>query len=126
MAKTDYKSIDQYHEVFSGEILERMKTIRQIVHETVPNVEECISYQIPCFKYNGYLIYYSAYPKHISLAHPFSAGFLEHFKDELEGYKVSKSVIQMPNDKPLPEKLIREIIAYRMKENEALAKAKKK
>lgn len=126
MAKTDYKSIDEYHKVFSGESLQRMETIRKIIHDVVPDVEECISYQIPCLKYKGYLIYYSAYPKHISLAHPFSAAFLEHFKADLEGYKVSKSVIQFPNDKPLPEKFIKKIVLFRKEENEEAAKTKKK
>lgn len=126
MAKTNYQTIDQYHNVFSGDVLTRMKTIRAIINETVPGVEECISYQIPCFKHNGYLIYYAAFPKHISLSHPYSEAFLKHFKEDLVGYKVSKSIIQMPNDKPLPEKLIRKIVAFRKKENEASAKAKKK
>lgn len=126
MAKTDYQSIDQYHKAFEGEALERMESIRNIVHKIVPDVEECISYQIPCFKHNGYLLYYSAYAKHISLSHPFSAEFLEHFKDDLKAYKVSKSAIQIPNDKPLPVKLIKDIVAFRKKENEEKAKAKKK
>ena len=117
MAKTDYKTIDQYHQAFSGEALERMQAIRKIIHEVVPVVEETISYQIPCFKYNGYLIYYSAYAKHISLSYPFSAAFLEHFKKDLEGYKVSKSAIQLPHNRPLPVGLIKGMIAFRKKEN---------
>ena len=124
MAKTDYQTIDQYHEVFSREVVKRMQTIRKIIKEIVPEAEEVISYQIPCFKYKGYLIYYAAFPKHISISHPFSASFLEHFKTDLESYKVSKSVIQLPNDKPLPEALIKRIIAFRKNENE-VAKAKK-
>lgn len=126
MAKTNYQTIDQYHNVFSGDVLTRMKTIRAIIIETVPGVEECISYQIPCFKYNGYLLYYAAFPKHVSLSHPYSEAFMKHFKKDLAGYKVSKAIIQMPNDKPLPEKLIRKIVAFRKKENEASAKTKKK
>jgi uncharacterized protein YdhG (YjbR/CyaY superfamily) len=126
MAKTDYQTIDQYHQAFSGDVLARMKTIRKIVNEVVPGVEEGISYQIPCFKHNGYLIYYAAFPKHISLAHPYSKEFLKHFKIDLAGYKVSKSVIQVPNDKPLPEKLIKKIVAFRKKENTESAKSKKK
>ena len=117
MAKTDYKTIDQYHQAFSGEALERMQAIRKIIHEVVPVVEETISYQIPCFKYKGYLIYYSAYAKHISLSYPFSAAFLEHFKKDLEGYKVSKSAIQLPHNRPLPVGLIKGMIAFRKKEN---------
>ncbi len=117
MAKTDFKTIDQYHENFDGDVLERMKTIRRIVHDVVPEVEEAISYQIPCFKYHGYLVYYCGFPKHISLSHPYSAAFWEHFKSDLEGYKTSKSVIQFPNDKPFPGKLIARIIEFRKKEN---------
>lgn len=124
MAKTDYKTIDQYQDNFSGEVLERMQTIRDIIHKAVPGVEETISYQIPCFKYNGYLIYYCGFAKHISLSYPYSAAFREHFKADLKEYKVSKSAIQIPNSNPLPEKLIKRIIEFRKKENLAAAKAK--
>jgi len=51
MAKTNFKSIDEYHQAFSGEALDRMQTIRKIIKEVVPDAEETISYQIPCFKY---------------------------------------------------------------------------
>ncbi|WP_268224539.1 iron chaperone [Sinomicrobium oceani] len=122
MAKTNYQSIDQYHQVFSGESLARMQTIRKIIHEVVPDAEESISYQIPCFRYKGYLIYYCAFPKHISLSHPYSNAFWTYFKADLVSYKTSKSVIQIPTDKPLPEKLIKEIIIFRKKENEEMTK----
>ena len=118
MAKTDYKTIDEYHQAFSPELQERMQAIRDIVHKTVAGVEETISYQIPCFKYKGYLIYYSAYAKHISLSHPFSPELLAHFEEALKNYKVSKSAIQLPNSEPLPVKLITGIIKFRKAENE--------
>ena len=125
MAKTDFKSIDQYHKMFSPELVRRMQQVRDIVHEIVPDVEETISYQIPCFKYNGYLIYYSAFTSHISLSHPYSKEFLQEFSDELNGFKVSKSAIQFPNNKPLPLDLITRMIAFRKNENLATAKKKK-
>jgi len=118
MAKTDYKSIDEYHSAFPPELVERMESIRQLIHKVVPGVEETISYQIPCFKYKGYLIYYSAYARHISLSYPFSEGLLKSVEPELKKYKVSKSAIQLPNSDPLPLDLIKKIIAYRKKENE--------
>ena len=60
MAKTDFKNIDEYHTTFSGETLERMNTIRKMVHQIVPEAEEVISYQIPAFKIwpKSHLIYY--------------------------------------------------------------------
>lgn len=118
MAKTNYQTIDAYHQAFSGESLARMQTIRKIIHEVAPEAEESISYQIPCFKYKGYLIYYCAFPKHISLSHPYSDAFWEHFRADLAGYKTSKSVIQFPTDQPLPEGLIEKIITFRKRENE--------
>jgi len=122
MAKTNYQTIDEYHQEFSGETLERLQSIRKWIHQVVPEVEEVISYQIPCFKYQGYLIYYAAFPKHISLSHPFSEAFWKEFETELKAYKTSKSVIQFPWDQPLPQAFIQQIIAFRKQENEEKAK----
>jgi uncharacterized protein YdhG (YjbR/CyaY superfamily) len=119
MAKTDYKTIDEYHNVFPVDLQEKMQSIRAVIHKAVPEVEEVISYQIPCFKYKGYLIYYSAYAKHISLSYPFSEALLEAFKTELSKFKVSKSAIQFPNNEALPLDLIKRIVEFRRKENEA-------
>jgi len=118
MAKTDYQTIDQYHAAFSGDTLVRMQKIRKLIKSVVPDVEECISYQIPCFKYKGYLIYYAAFAKHITLSHPFSQEFLDAFQEELQGYKLSKAAIQIPNDQSLPEEMIKRMILFRKKENE--------
>jgi uncharacterized protein YdhG (YjbR/CyaY superfamily) len=122
MAKTDYKTIDEYHKAHVPESRARMQRIREIVHEIVPDAEETISYQIPCFKYKGYLIYYAAFAKHISLSNPFSEAFLKRFSTDLKKYKVSKAAIQLPADAPLPEELIKRIIKFRKEEND---KAKK-
>lgn len=118
MAKTDFKTIDEYHVTFSSDQQKRMNTIRKLILEIVPDAEQMISYQIPCFKYRGYLIYYSAYSRHISLSYPYSEAFLACFRDKLKGYKVSKSAIQFPHNEPLPLDLIRDIITFRKKENE--------
>ena len=48
------------------------------------------------------------------------------FKDKLKKYKLSKGTIQIPFDEPLPEKLIKEIVNYRVKENMTKEKLKTK
>lgn len=118
MAKTNFKSIDEYHHQFSEETINRLMQIREIVHKIVPNVEEIISYQIPAFKINKkyILIYYCAFSKHITISSPWSELFLANFKEELEGYKISKAAIQFPNDKPLPIELILKILNFRKDE----------
>ena len=80
MAKTNYQTIDEYHAAFSGDVLERMKTLRKLINRIAPEAEEVISYQIPAFKIGkDFLIYYSAYTKHITVSHPWSNALLEKF-----------------------------------------------
>lgn len=126
MAKTDFKTIDEYHNNFPAETVERMEVIRDIVKKAAPGAEEIISYQIPAFKYHGYLVYYSAYKSHISLSSPWSAALLTAFKTDLAKYNVSKSAIQFPNDEPLPTALIKKIVQFRVKENKENKVVKKK
>ena len=131
MAKTDFKSVDEYQDTFQGEKKERLAAIRKTIREVAPNAEEVISYQIPAYKHFGFLIYYSAATNHISLSYPFSQALLAEFKTELAKYKMSKSALQLPDKDPLPLDLIRRIVEYRMKENELVEaskppKAKKK
>lgn len=117
MAKTDYKTIDEYHQAFPGELEQRMQSIRELVHQVAPEAEEVISYQIPAFKIGkSFLIYYSAYAKHISLSSPWSAALLKEFEKELKAFQVSKSAIQLPNDKPLPLDFVKRILKFRKKE----------
>lgn len=122
MAKTDYKTIDEYHQAQPEEMQVRMQSIRDVIHEIVPGVEETISYQIPCFKYKGYLIYYAAFTKHLTLSNPFSAELLSKFEKDLKKYKVSKAAIQFPNNEELPLGVIKKIIQFRKKENDEKAK----
>ena len=120
MAKTDYKTINEYHQAFPKDIQERMQTIRELVHKIAPEVEEVISYQIPAFKIGKtFLIYYSAYEKHISLSSPWSEALLAEFAPELKGLKVTKSAIQFPYNKPLSLDSIERLLKFRKKETEA-------
>ena len=126
MAKTNYQSIDEYHNAFSPEVALRLQQVRNIIHDIVPEVEETISYQIPCFKYKGYLIYYAAFPNHITLSHPFSPAFLQHFHAQLANYKLSKAALQLPIKDPLPVDFIKAIIQFRKQENESVPAKKKR
>ena len=118
MAKTNFKTIDEYNGTFTGEVLERLDIIRKTILDLVPDAEESISYQIPAMKVGKktFLIHYCAFPNHISLSSPWTERFLKEFEEDLKGYKLSKSVIQFPNDRTLPLKLIQNIILYRLKE----------
>ncbi len=111
MAKTDFQTIDEYLATVPKEVRTRLEKIRQIIHKAVPDAKEVISYQIPCFKLNGPILYFSAYKNHIGIAAP--PPTIDVFKDELKNYKKSKSVFQIPHDQAIPEKLVTKMAKYR-------------
>jgi uncharacterized protein YdhG (YjbR/CyaY superfamily) len=117
MAKTDFKTADEYIQTFPKDIQDILEQVRQTIQKAVPEAEEVISYQIPAFKFHGWIFYYSAYKKHFSLSCPPPYTFVEAFKKELSGYNISKSTIQFPFDKGVPVNLIHKMSQYRAKEN---------
>ncbi|MBF0575940.1 iron chaperone [Dysgonomonas sp. GY617] len=108
-------TVDEYIAAASPLVKEYLVQLRSIIKQTVPQAEECISYEMPAYKLNGILIYFDGFAKHVSLFP--GAEAIEAFKDELVDYKTSKGTIRFSLDKPLPITLIKKIIKYREKEN---------
>jgi uncharacterized protein YdhG (YjbR/CyaY superfamily) len=117
MPRQHFETSDEYIATFPADKQAVLEQIRSVVKTLVPNAEEVISYQIPAFKYHGMLVFYSGYTSHVSLSFPPSPALFEKFKNELADYKLSKSTIQFPLDKPLPMTLIKEIVKFRVAEN---------
>jgi uncharacterized protein YdhG (YjbR/CyaY superfamily) len=115
-------NFEQYILTFPEEIRERLQKIRALVIKIAPDAVEKISYGMPAFTLHGMLLYYAAHTKHIGF-YPFTTA-IEAFRDELKDYKTAKGSIQFPNNKPLPLKLISQIIEFRVAENRANAELK--
>lgn len=47
MAKTDFKTIDEYINTFSEDVQQTLERIRQTIQEAAPEAGEVISYQMP-------------------------------------------------------------------------------
>jgi uncharacterized protein YdhG (YjbR/CyaY superfamily) len=119
-----FKTMDDYIALQSETNQMALEHIRQIVRDIVPQAEECISYQIPIFKYKGMLVGFAAFQNHCS----FVAGngsTIDKFKDELKGYTFAKSVIHFTPEKPLPDEFIERFVRTRVMENEEAKKTKK-
>jgi uncharacterized protein YdhG (YjbR/CyaY superfamily) len=116
MKPTGFQTIDQYIATFPPNIQTILQQIRQTIHEAAPEAEQTISYQMPAFKQNGVLVYFAAFKDHISFF-PTGSG-VEAFKDKLSSYKTSKGTIQFPLDKPVPLDLVKEIVRFRVSENQ--------
>ena len=125
MAKTDFKTADQFIAAAPEADRAGLAAIRKAIRDAVPEAEEVISYQIPAFRTaGGWIFYYSVYTSHFSLASPPPWTEREAFKAELAPYKMSKSAIQFPKSQPLPLKLIGEMAAFRARDAAVRAKPK--
>jgi uncharacterized protein YdhG (YjbR/CyaY superfamily) len=127
VAKTDYKTVDEYIAAFKGEDAEGLQAIRQAILKAVPEAEERISYQIPAFHHHGWIFYMSVHTKHFNLACPPPCAAFETFAKELSPYKRTKSAVIFPKSKPLPLALIGRMAKVQAKANiEKEKKGKKK
>lgn len=118
-------TVEAYIESFPKEVQQRLQQIRKIILASAPEVEESMSYGMPAYKHTGKpLVYFAGYEKHIG----FYATPTGHaaFKNELSKYKLGKGSVQFPFEKPLPLKLIKNIVLFRVKENEQKNSEKKK
>ena len=104
--RTKFETPDEYIKSFPKDVQTVLKTVRSTIQKAVPGAEEVISYNIPVFKFHGWLLYYSAYTSHFSLSCPPPFAAFEKFKKELSRYEVSKSAVRFPLDEPVPVKLI--------------------
>jgi len=124
MAKTDFKSIDEYIATFPPDVQATLQRVRTTIRKAVPKAEEAISYQIPTFKIHGaYVVYFAGWKQHYSL-YPASSQLVAAFKDELAPYQVNKGTIRFPLSKPVPVKLIAGIAKFLAKEADARAMVK--
>jgi uncharacterized protein YdhG (YjbR/CyaY superfamily) len=119
-----YTSITEYINAQPKEHQPYLKKLRATIKKAAPKSEEIISYGMPAYKYHGALSYFSLTAKHFGF-YPGSGRATEHFKDRLENYDYSKGTIRLPLDKPMPVKLISDIIKFRVKQNEAKLALKK-
>jgi uncharacterized protein YdhG (YjbR/CyaY superfamily) len=122
MNRKTTRTIDDYISRFPKGVQVLLREMRLTIRQAAPEAEETISYRIPAFSFNGILVWFAAFKRHIGFYPRVSA--LAAFDKQLSKYKRARGSVQFPLDKPLPLNLIREIVKFRVKEN--LAKGKKK
>jgi uncharacterized protein YdhG (YjbR/CyaY superfamily) len=123
MAKTDFKSVDEYIASQPEAVQRVLKRVRSIIRKAVPGVEEVISYQIPAYKlHGGGVLWFAGWRQHYSL-YPATGQLVAAFKEDLAPYEVSKGTIRFPLSEPVPVKLIERIAKFRAKEAAGREKA---
>lgn len=114
------KTVEEYFSSVPEPARSELEKLRALIQSSLPpSTTEVISYAIPAFKGKKVLVWYAAFKGHCSLFP--TAAVIEQFKDELEGYVVSKGTVQFPLGKRLPTSLIRKLVKARLAQSEAKA-----
>lgn len=116
MAKTNFQSIDEYIAACPEQSQTYVQKIREVIRSAAPKAKEKISYQIACFELNGKnLVHFAGWRSHVPM-YPIPAGAKE-FTKEISKYADGKGTVKFPLDKPLPLKLIRQVVKFRVIDN---------
>jgi uncharacterized protein YdhG (YjbR/CyaY superfamily) len=110
------KDIDSYLASLDEPKRSTLEEMRRRILEVVPKAEQVISYAVPGFRVQGKSIAgLAAFKNHLSYL-PHSGSVLAHLRDEIGGYKQTKSALHFDVDTPLPQHLIRLLLLARMRE----------
>jgi uncharacterized protein YdhG (YjbR/CyaY superfamily) len=113
MAKKRPTTIAEYIHAAPGVAQPHLRKLYAILKSVAPKATEAIKWGNPFFVDPRFLFAFSAHKAHLSFA-PTSAA-LDAFRKELRDLDTTKNFLKLPYDKPLPEKLIRKIAKYRLK-----------
>ena len=121
MARAIAGSVDDYIAGFDAGTQAVLRRMRELIRDEAPGASETISYSMPTFDLNGrHLVHFAAHAHHIGFYPVPSA--MQAFSEELAPYRGGKGSARFPLGQPLPEDLIRRIVAFRVRENLARPK----
>ena len=93
-----------------------LESLGAVIASAAPGAELAMSYGVPTFKLGGRgLVSMGAAKAHCAL-YVMSPAVMESFADELAGLDTSKGTIRFKPGAPLPEELVRRIVAARIAE----------
>jgi len=116
VAKTDFKSVDDYIASQPEAVQGVLRRVRSAIRKAVPGAEEVISYKMPTYKLHGArLLYFAVWKQHCSI-YAATKQVVAAFQAELATYEVDRGTIRFPLSKPIPVKLIGRIAKFRATE----------
>lgn len=121
--KAKAETVSAYLASLSSKNRVALNKLRQNIRAAAPGAEECISYQLPAFRFDGrMLVWYGAWENHLAL---YPGTSIAPFKKELGRFDTgSKGTIRFQTDEPLPATLVRKIVKARIAQNAALRKTR--
>jgi uncharacterized protein YdhG (YjbR/CyaY superfamily) len=92
-----------------------LQKLRRTIKTAFPRAEECVSYGLPAFRYEGRMIAWYGAAKHHCSFYP--GGVVDACKDDLTKYETSKGTIRFSPDAPLPATLVKKLLKARIAVN---------
>jgi uncharacterized protein YdhG (YjbR/CyaY superfamily) len=93
-----------------------LQKLRGTIKSVVPEAQECISYRLPAFRYEGRVIAGFAAGKKRCSYYPFSGRTLTTLKVELAAYSQTKGALHFDPKKGLPKTIVRQLLKARIAE----------
>jgi uncharacterized protein YdhG (YjbR/CyaY superfamily) len=117
-SKNDPAAVDAYLATLPGREREALQRLRTLIKETVPDVEERISYGTTVmFSLGLDLVGFVSQPKHLSFFTA-SPALAEAMKEAIaKTHRVSGATIHFSPENPLPSALVKKILRARVREN---------
>ena len=103
------KHVEEYISQFAPEIQSRLKELRQLFFELLPDTEESIRYNMPAYKVGKHHLYFAAYKNHIGF---YPVNGLLDMEDELKNYRAkgTKDTLHFLHRNAMPIELIKKIL----------------
>lgn len=111
-------TIDEYLDALEEPARRRLRELRALVREELPEATEAIKWGSPAFVHprGTILLMVSTHRKHANFA--VTPSTKDAFAAELEGLETGKGSVKLPYDAPLPEDLLRRMARARLEEFE--------
>ena len=110
-------TIDEYLSAVPPDKRAALEALRRTIQSAFPAAEECISYGLPAFRYEGrMLVWFGAARNHCSF---YPGGVVSTCEKELQRYETSKGTIRFQPDAPLPASLVKKLLKARIAANAA-------
>ncbi|WP_405640110.1 iron chaperone [Streptomyces sp. NBC_00019] len=112
------QTVDEYIEGFAEQAREVLEQVRALALDAVPAASEAIKWGHAAWVHpSGTILFMlSGHAKHANVV--FTPSTREAFDAELSGFGTGKGSIKLPYGRPVPDDLLRRMIAFRVREHE--------
>lgn len=116
MAKTNWKSIDDYLAAQPPASRAVLAQVRRAIRTALPDATEVISYQIPAYRADGgVVLFFAGWTAHYSV-YPATAAVVSALAGQLDRYEITKGTIRFPLTGRVPVRLIARFAKLRARE----------